>query len=196
MNPSVFFFVHDVCRLRQWLLFCTRFVVVHRRIFVCGYGLFLIIWEWRTGFLVPAVVATHMHPESIASSCKGSFPFRCQCLPPPLGDCELLCTVMVEGVEVCSAPESRPPVRHDPEHKESPVGEAVQRSLMLRKLYCRRVLLPKLVLKYFSIVSSTVFPFRNLEFIESWVKRTVRGSTLRYRAYGRVSCVLHSLCLS
>ena len=67
---------------------------------------------------------------------------------PPLGDCELLYTVMVEGVEVCSAPESRPQVRHDPEHKESPVGEAVQRSLMLRKLYRRKFLQLQVAVKY------------------------------------------------
>ena len=38
-------------------------------------------------------------------------------------------------------------VGRGPEHKESPVGEAVQRSLMLYKLNCRKVFLSKVTLK-------------------------------------------------
>ena len=176
-----------MCHWLQW----------DRRIFgTCGYGLFLVIWEWTTGFLVPAVDTIHMHPESIASSCKGSIPFRYQYFYTPLGESEPLYTVMVEGVEACFAPVSRPVVRHDPEHKESPVGQAVQRSLMLHKLYRRKFLQLQFPVKYVLDRLIYFFPFWNLELIESWVKRTLRGSTVSFRAYGRVSCVLHSLCLS
>ena len=80
-------------------------------------------------------LAVHHYPSSIAPG--GHCPFQLR--QPLIGvgvESAPSDTIVAGSAQLCVANEARSIVGHDPEHKESPIGKAVELAVMLNDLEC------------------------------------------------------------